>query len=228
MRLWTTIIGSHMWGMEHPGSDTDFMEVYIADSKEFLKGNYRKYEGGIEIKDSDKKIDITRYEIGFFIRQLIKGNCNFIWGLFSPLVVYDFSTPCYFQLYGEPEILYELREIFMNNLSKACYHSIRGLAVKNAKKYLTKDKYSDKWQKKLKLICRTLIFGVILLELGEINFELSFYLGDGPLNISDYEYWLDKLDKVYETSDLPAKTDEKPFLDFLLKLRLRDLKDEFI
>jgi len=221
MRLWTTIVGSHMWGMEHPGSDIDFREIYIADSEEFLIGKHRKYEGGEEIKSFDKKIDIVRYEIGHFIHQLIKGNCNYIWILMSPLIVGPNFDPCYYNI-GEPKVLYELREIFMNNLSKACYHSIHGLAVKNARKYLTKDKYSDKWKKKLKLIIRTLLFGINLISQKSIIFKYAKAVF--PLKESDYYYWLHILEMVYYESDLPKKTDEKPFLDYLLKLRLRDLK----
>jgi len=225
MRLWTTVVGSHLWGMEHEGSDTDFMEVYIADSKEFLIGKHRKYEGGEHIKSHDGSIDIVRYEIGHFIHQLIKGNCNYIWGLMSPLVCKG-SGDNFNVEKNTPKELQILRAIFKENLSKACYHSIHGLAVKNAKKYLTKDRYSEKWKKKLKLIIRTLLFGINLISQKSIIFEYreAFF----PLTESDYIYWLNMLDTVYEASDLPAKTDEKPFLDFLLKLRLRDLKDEFI
>jgi len=215
--LWIVITGSHMWGMNHEGSDLDVRELYQADSKEFLIGKHKKYEGGKPWKSPDGKVDGVRYEIGHFIKQLIKGNCNYIWALMSPLVCkgeednYD-----YVSLY--PLELLKLREIFMNNLSKACYHSTRGLAISNYKELNEMDKYSKKWHKKKQLIIRTLQFSINLIKYKKVMFNTST-----SYNIGDIDYFLQKLDMVYLQSDLPEKPNEKPFLDYLLKLRLGNL-----
>jgi len=219
-RLWTTIIGSHMWGMEQEGSDLDVMEVYIAGSEEFLMRKGGIYEGGKRSELYGGMIDIVKYEIGFFIENLIKGNCNFIWGLMSPLVVFrKGASITSLQIDAYSNELEELREIFKDNLSKACYHSIKGLAMQNARKYLERDRHTKKWMKKLTLICRTVEFGINLIK----NKKILFKKADDN-TMYGYSSLMNKLDKAYEDSDLPEKTDEQPFLDYLLKLRLENLK----
>lgn len=70
--LFTTEIGSTIWQMRHPKSDTDLFRVYVASTEEILKGTANTRSKFTQ-KDNT---DIALHEIGKVVDQLLKGNCE--------------------------------------------------------------------------------------------------------------------------------------------------------
>lgn len=234
--LFRTIVGSNMWGQEHEGSDTDKFECYIFDSRSFLIGN--RHDGGHhhEVENEGIKIETDTYEIGHVIRQLMKGNVNFLWGVMSrkwDLVATNID-PTFF----------DLQKIVAENLSKATTHSIRGFAIHNLKHWfgiilekltsinghvhyiITKKKEprlipeNRKYYKIINTCARTLGFGIRLLKEGVLDFENPV----GASTIGRLIYLLNELEDEYRESKLPEKPDPQHFEQFLLYTRLNDLK----
>ncbi len=228
--LFRTIVGSHMWGQHHSKSDTDKFEVYIFDSRSFLLGNRHD---GCHRHDADN-VETQSCEIGHVIRELLKGNVNFLWGVMSPKI--DLCVT------NIDPTMWNLRKITRENISRATVHSIRGFAIHNLKHwfgrildrlvsidgditYITikkkeprlteKDK---KYWKILNTCARTLGFGIKLLSEGVLDFENPI----GARTIGDIISLLNKLEKAYKESALPDKPDPKPFEEFLLWTRISD------
>jgi len=65
------IVGSHLYGTNKEGSDTDLKGVYVLPTNMVLQGHY------IE-QVSDTKQDVTYYEIGRFIELAAKANPNIL------------------------------------------------------------------------------------------------------------------------------------------------------
>lgn len=214
--LFTTIIGSHIWNMQREDSDVDYATVYLADSKDVLLGKKIK---GKQKQDEEK--DITYYELGHFISNLVKGNVNFIWAVMSPLVVGEYKSA-----------LRELREITSTNLSKNCFYSINGLAKHNIHHFITGERQWNTqsreidpnsliYKKKLNVIGRTLKFGINLLTWEKCMFE--------KVDIKkEEELWdlKNKLNEAFKNSSLPEKPDKEPFEKYLIKWRLYKLKKD--
>lgn len=228
--LFTTIIGSHMWGMERPDSDFDYSTVYMIESENVLLG---KNIRGKQKKDGID--DITYYELLPFIENLIKMNCNYLWGVMSPIIKYEYKNA-----------LRELREITSTNLAKNAFFSINGMAKHNIYHFITglrnkegaDDTVNKRWtsksreidpnsviyKKKLNVIGRSLKFGINLLTWEKCLFE--------KVNIKTEEELYDlknKLNEAFKNSSLPEKPDKEPFEKYLIKWRLYKLKkDELI
>lgn len=210
--LWITKIGSHLWLMDRPDSDIDIFTAYMVPTEDILSGENRgsgsHHSGGAGAGETDS----VSHEIGKIIDQLIKGNINFLVGTLSPLV-----------LFQHDDRLSTLKSIVLEHgQTKACTHSIRGLAVHNYKKYLTGSYTADEQviTKKCNTINRVLFFGINLLN-GN-GFEFAPVKDQTP---DDVERVLDEFDKAVLASDLPDKTDQKPFREYLLDVRLRELHD---
>lgn len=233
--IWRTTVGSHMWKMNHEGSDIDIFEVFIQDMYEILAG--RQIRGGEEEHWDHPKTDKTAYEIGHVIEQLQKGNINFLWGLMSWISGYDLWRADPTWHFDCKEFHAELKQIVLDNLSKNYIHAITGLARRNLAKYFgikvkTKDEkiefvqVSDgkleptdyKYTKKLKLMFRTLLQGMILLTENRIEFP---NVGKRAINLIILENLYKDVIDEYKLSDLPEKPDSKPFDDFLVRIRLR-------
>lgn len=146
--LFVTIIGSHMWGMSHEGSDVDLFVAYVGSTNKLLTG--------ISTDSSETKfpkVDITSHELGKVVFQLTKGNYNYITGLMSPCVVVTSS------------LHEELKEIFLYYLEEApgiIYESIHGMAKANYQKYVASG--VDNSPARIKKIGRSLFYGINLLE----------------------------------------------------------------
>jgi len=198
-KLFVTEVGSSMWGMQRPDSDTDLFQVYVASTKDILRGTADVRSKFIQVDNQD----IAVHEVGKVVEQLIKGNFNFLVGVMSPVVV------------ESNEFHRELVDIVKNNVAKNCYHSIRGLAVHNYKKYIESEK--DPSERRCNKIIRVLKFGVNLLRTREFVFKPI--VGGTPEEVLR---WLSELDLVYTTSRLPDRPDEGEFREWLYKVRLYD------
>ncbi len=225
-----------MWGQHHSKSDIDKFECYIFDSRSFLLGN--RHDGGhhSEVENEGIKIEKDTYEIGHVVRQLLKGNINFLWGVMSPK--FDLVTTNI-----DPN-MWELRRITRKSFSKATTHSIRGFAIHNLKHWFglivkrissidgstlflivgkKKQKlYPDdkKYQKIINTCARTVDFGIKLLNEGVLDFDNP----RGAKKPQDIIDLLNELETAYNFSKLPEKPDLKPFEEFLLYTRLNNLR----
>ena len=213
--LFSTIIGSHLWGMNDQDSDIDIFQVYVASTKDILKGvgNLKSKHSFENTKSNslydqpyNNTIDTMSHEIGKVIDQLIKGNINFLLGVLSPMI----TKPSPW--------LEKLRELVIDNKNKLCYHSIKGLATHNYEKYIKsgKDTSIDRCMK----IGRYLNFGCTLFTTGEYEFQPPS-LSPHPFEI---EEWIKRLDIAYLSSALPITVNEEEFRNLLLELRLEYLE----
>jgi predicted nucleotidyltransferase len=208
--LFITNVGSHMWNMQTPESDLDLMLVYQEDTKHILEGK------PIHVTKPDKSfvngtdgilVDQKEQEIGHLVNKLIDGNVNAIWTVCTPIIVHD------------NHYLQELRTIVEHNLSKASYASINGMAMSLLKDH-TKRAGVMPEGKALRTAWRTCVFGQSLLLEGKIKFKPMFE----DVTVEDVEWIIKSLKYIYESaSSLPDKPDEKPFRDFLFKLRIDNL-----
>lgn len=203
--LSVTNIGSHMWKMNHAKSDIDYGVIYVAPTKKILRGTAYVDSNQFEIDGNDVAI----HEIGKVINMLISGNVNFLWIVFSPIII------------NETPFSKELRNILIQNNSANTYHSIKGLAVKNYKKYLVDGNLAEGeglsiLPKKRKIIMRTLNYGIKLLN------------GEGCINYipasGDYDNQtildtIELLDRAYENTNLPEIPNKEIYLDYLERVR---------
>jgi len=192
-----TIIGSHMWNMNHKNSDVDYFTIYKVSTYQILTGaiNPRSV-----FKTTDKE-DNTYHEVGHVVNQLLKGNINFILGVLSPSVKIK-----------SPEFI-KLREIIIDNIPKNIYHSIHGAAVANYKKYILSNK--EDTSKKRGTIARTLTFGIRVLDGQGISFLPATIWTE-----KNIESLIQTLDESHKFSALPETIPEKLLRDWLLKVRL--------
>lgn len=204
--LFTTEIGSTLWQMRHPKSDTDLFRVYVASTEEILKGTANIRSKFIQENDTD----LALHEVGKVVDQLLKGNFNFLVGVMSPLTV-SVAKPSLTKFY------LNLQDIVKENISKNCYHSIRGLVIHNYKKYIESGK--DDSERRYNKILRVLQFGKTLLDTG--NFEFKPFKEGVP---DDIEAWVGLLNEAYRYSQLPEKPDETFYRAWLYNLRLYELK----
>jgi len=207
--LFETTVGSHAWNMQRPDSDKDIFQSYIVPTRDILSGILRQNSHSTQGKDRDE----SRHEIGVVIEQLLKGNFNFIVGVCSPIVNED--------KYG---YLANLKNITERNLAKNIYHSTKGLAMHNYKKYFVNNVNDgtitkEELQKKINLIVRSLIFGEWILSSRTVKF-----IKIDDQTVEDIHYQMKGLDFAYEHSKLPESPDHTEFRNFLYKLRIAELE----
>jgi hypothetical protein len=204
--------------MDTPKSDIDCAIMFIESSQDILRGtadrsskDFQKVEDPREYKAVlGKKFDLSVHEAGKVVNMLVKGNVNFVWFVLSP------------KTYLSTLEFEDLKKLVEGNLSKNIYHSINGMAVSSIKKYfkgkdITKD---EKLQKRAKIVLRTLRFGISLIRDGLIRFAPA---PAGPVTLDEIKETMDVLGHAYECSKLPDTVDEKPFRDWLLKVRMAEL-----
>lgn len=199
-----TNVGSHMWRMNHENSDIDLGIIYVTSTSEYLRGtaftDSKQYKEGIE--------DWTVHEIGKVVQMLLSGNVNYVWILTSPKIEYGTKS------------FEELKQIYLNNISANIYHSIKGLSIKNYKKYLVNGNLAEgeglaKLEKKRKIIVRTLKFGINILEGGVPTYEPV----TEDLDNEKVQEYIAKLDEAYKNTKLPEKPKEEPYRAFLENVR---------
>lgn len=205
--IFETMVGSHMWGVQHEGSDEDRFVCYAAPTKDVLR--YAVPIGDVPtgrgFQFHGDKTDTSIHEAGTVVNQLVRGNVNFLWGVMSPIVV---KTSPWHE---------ELEEIVKRNVAKNCYNSIHGLAVHNYSKYVESKK--DQSEKRCNTIVRTINFGIHLLNWGEFNFIPT-------IKVKPQDVWdaIKKLDEVYLNSQLPERPNEAEYREWLYRLRVDQLR----
>lgn len=204
--LFETEVGSFMWGMGTKESDRDIMQVYARPTRDILSGKV-----GDRNKPSQKFIDdhgleweYQYIEIGHLVNLLIKGNCNALWVVTSPIVLKESLS------------LRVLREIAINNLSKASYASISGMAISSFKDHTKRPQLLP--NKAYKQSLRTLTFGINLLEKGKVIFTPI----KKEVAKEDIEDAFARIENAYARSKLPEVPKEEEFRDFLYNLRVNN------
>jgi predicted nucleotidyltransferase len=200
--LFSTEVGSWMWGMNLPDSDHDIINVYAQSTREILSGhehirnkpNTKKMIGGIEY-------DYQYMEIGHLVNLLIKGNVNAIWAVTSPRVYKGSYTLC------------QLREITVNNLSKASYPSIHGLAISNL--HDNEKRPNMRPNKAYKQCLRTLKFGINMFKNNIITYEPITHEVTKP----EIDEAFIQLKNAFDTTTIMVSPDEPTFRNFLYNVR---------
>lgn len=195
--------------MEHDLSDIDLIVAYAIDPKVLLRGD--SYKESIQIHDKENKVDTTYHEIHKVVKEVIKGNVNFLWAVTSPLPIETTHE------------LLQLRSMLQAHPSKNCFHSIRGLAKSNVKKYFDSNwcDTAPEWkiQKKLNTIARTLQFGIEVLDTGFFIYEPY-----REASLNEVENLMDAIEEAYEESKLPDDcVVADKMRDWVLDLRLERL-----
>jgi len=225
INLWQTNVGSHMWDMAHEKSDVDVFECYMANPTALLRGiaNVKSKSHS----DKDPNYDYAIHEIGKVITEVLRGNVNFYWGITSPIILNDSKH------------LQEIRRMTMNQPCANVYHSIAGLAHHNWYKYIVKDKNytttaeimanlnpkrlpDEKFHKKLRIISRTVDFGIRLLRDGEFAYKKV----DEILDPLDVLVSMNVLDEAFKTSKLPREPNEEGYRNYLQRIRVERLLEE--
>ena len=204
MELFVTNVGSHMWQMNHPGSDVDLFVAVLAPTKSILRGEFND-QSKVEYSGPT---DRQYHELGRIVDQVLRNNWNYLSGVMSPIIVKEWPR------------LTELRRLATMNYSKRAYHSIKGLAEHNYQKYIINER--DDSVKRCNTIARTIIMGSKLLREGIIEYRPI--TGTSPKDIPKF---IDELDLALKESTLPENPEhEDEFREFLFDVRLSSLKEE--
>lgn len=205
--VFESVVGSHIWGMNTPDSDIDLFRIYQMPTRNILLGQRIDSK---PMKTSTEE-DIQTHEIGVVYQQILQSNINFVIGLASPLV----NTPLMDSHIGK------FVDIALACVDRNIYHSVKGMAVGNYKKYIEKN--GDKLpEEKYNKILRIVQFGIDFLETGDFNFN-KFTGG----NRAVYETMMKELNNAYENSAgrVTMSLFHKRFADALIDIRMSDLRN---
>lgn len=231
--LFVTEVGSRMWGMEKFASDYDLFHCYQQPAREYLRTSTFEKSRPAKSFTADSEwclnqpwfhntpapaipigaeVDAQYMEIGHLVNLLKKGNVNAIWAVCSPVVHQNSQT------------LRELKQITLDNLSRASYASIKGMAMSELSD-ATKRKAVRDPQKNLQTCIRTLWFGHTLLTGGGVYFSPVTQ----DVTEADCQHEFERLDIAYETKKVGReKPDPVPFDDFLFRIRMKEILDNHI
>ena len=200
--LFSTLVGSHVWGMNHAESDIDLFVCYVAPSTDFLIGKTHNKSHSSNVNGVER----SSSEVGKVIIQLLKNNINYLVCVLSPRV--EFTTP-------EHKRLVDLTYM---NLHKGSFRSINGLACGMYRRYIGQDKGDT--QKVRRTMLRTLNFGITLLKEGVVEFTTVTH----DVEIPELDKAFKMLDLAYENSVLPEEPLHKDkMIDWLLSVRMQNL-----
>ena len=256
--LFITEVGSAAWKMNHPLSDSDRFVCYLMPTKDILRGRM-KLVPNVEYTDPDhytasepdindvvldgnshfsagsgvgpEKIDRSSHELGKVVNEVVKNNSNFLFGIYSPIVLNPIQDPSDYMEHGpsdETEWFSTFKYLAAQCMSKVVYNPINGMAVHNKIKYY--DSGKDKgWrrEKTARTIVRTCNFGIAVLEGRGFVFDSVPPLGDKES--VEVENALVRLKAARDASALPArptKEAEDDLREFLYKTRLANLEED--
>lgn len=219
--LWVTNVGSHMWRMNRPDSDVDLFRCYAASTEEILSGIVAP--GGTHFSQQDGT-DLQSHEVGAWVEQLLKMNPNYLWGLFSPLVVRERGR------YRK-----DLAALIRAGLSKQVYWPVMGMIASNRRKYVESGR--DPSPKRINQMVRAGRWGRSVLLYGQpdrfMPIENGSILQNGRVVESGtpeaVEVTLERLDSAYRTSILPERVPEesvRAVRNWLLRVRLDELDEK--
>ncbi len=118
-----TEIGSRCFGDHHERSDLDLFEVHVDPLREVLFRG--PSTSGRHLRSG--RVDLHSYEVSHVVREIVRGNVNFLIGVLSPIIL--FSTK-------EGSLL---RDVTSANIHKGFYRSIEGIVKARLKAGSEKD-----------------------------------------------------------------------------------------
>jgi len=207
-----TTVGSRLWRNERPDSDLDIFVCYTTPVDDVLLGHTGKsYQTLGTVLDNGLEADVTFHEAGSVAQQLLKGNPNFLIGLYSNMPVEDTNrtTGNRFKLITAME----------GNISKACYPAFKGYGIGHYIKYIESGK--DASERRCNIAVRFFRFGENILRHGK-----PLYVSVDESKPDDVYAAFADLEKAYVESTLP----EQPLFpgkieDWLLKMRTTEILD---
>lgn len=200
--LFSTLVGSHVWRMNHAKSDIDLFVCYVAPSTDFLIGKSHNKSHSSNINGVDR----SSSEIGKVVNQLLKNNINYLIYVLSPRV--EFTTPEHRRLVN----------LTYMNLHRGCFKSINGLAHGMYKKYIEQGKGDT--QKVRRTILRTLNFGTTLLKESVVEFTTITH----DVELPELDEAFKMLDLAHKNSALPGESLHKDkMIEWLLSVRMQNL-----
>jgi len=204
--LFATQIGSHIWSMQVPGSDTDLFLCYQIPTTEILASD-RTTGRSIFQKFEKEEADVHVSEIATVVHQLIKNNLNYIVAVMSPLTVMVVD-----------DTLNNLRAFVPRALSQDLFFSFHGMSLHNLRKYTTL--WGDNiGMRKLNKIARVLQMGIALL-----NGEPEWFAPYEGATVRTIEEMVVAIKVAKEHSPLPEHCEIKAeMLKWLIDLRLKYL-----
>lgn len=231
--------GAHAYGFPSPDSDLDLKAVHIEKTTNLL-GLDSPQKGFDRLEFVEEiEIDYTSNEIRGVLVGILAGNGNYIERVLGDHILH--SSP-------EHE---ELKGIVPGLLSQRVHRHYRGFASSQRKAF---EEAEAPTAKKLLYVLRTALTGTHLLRTGELRVDLRTVASEygfeeakslieakrageqAVLSQSDRDYWVTRLDSVFETleealaaSSLPvepAATDE--LQDWLVSMRARELQADLL
>ena len=157
--IFVVISGSDLYGIPGP-SDVDIRGVHILDRELFIKNCLYKSKEGEVINKMFGKCDFVSFELGKFLREILKPNVNFIEIALSDKVLYSSK-------YHE-----DVKEIAYNCICKKLYHHWKGF-VSHLKKLCEKESYNN--PKTLLYILRAYYQGILCLDREEFKPDFSSF-----------------------------------------------------
>lgn len=207
--LWTTEVGSYMWGMQDETSDHDYVTIFQDSTYSLLSG--QRIAATYPQKQSET-VDHSYMEIGHLVNLLLKGNVNAIWSVLSPIVIEI----------EDKEAYEELKSLVEDYKSRATYASVTGMALSNIKNSV-KRKDVRPPAKSLSIALRTITWGIKWLD-DEVDFAA---VEKNPTQ--DYvEKQLQSLAYAESDSILPMFPYAWPFRDYMYEIRMKELKENDI
>jgi hypothetical protein len=149
--IYVTISGSDLYGFPSKDSDIDYRGCYLTGTHS-LMGLHRP-------KDVIEMLpDIVMFELSKELGLAISGNCNVLEHIFAP------------SIYSTVEFL-KMKPMIMNAMGKdGIYHSYKGLATFNYKKFIMAGKKS---YKKYLYILRGLMACIYTMQTGKIQPDIN-------------------------------------------------------
>jgi uncharacterized protein len=153
--LLLVVTGSHMWNTARPTSDLDIRGIYIQPTRDIL-GLYPPKDT-IEAADLfDGQVDLQLYEIKKVMEMLLNGNGNIVEMLLSPTCFYE-----------HPDAWIDWQNIARQFLTKRLYHYYKGYYHSQRQRAAR-----NRGSKALVYSARELMAGTVLMETGEIIYDL--------------------------------------------------------
>jgi len=178
--IFVVISGSDLYGIPNP-SDVDIRGVHILDRGLFVKNCLYKSREGEVINKMFGKCDFVSFELGKFLRELLKPNVNFIEIALSDKVLYSSK-------YHE-----DIRKIAHNCICKKLYHHWNGF-IKHLQNLCEKESYNN--PKTLLYILRAYYQGILCLERGEFKPDFGSFISLDCYNDEIVSYLFEcKVDK---------------------------------
>ena len=168
--IFKALVGSHAYGTNIEGSDSDFKGIYLQSPEEAINEGYKE-----QVNVSK---DETYYELRRFIELCCTGNPTVLEVLFSPEDCIQYIHPCF-------NILLEHREKF---LSKSCKYSFGNYAKSQIEKSFSLEKKLN-WETSRVQRKTILDFCYILTPLCSGSKSLREWLRDQQGEASKQEYY---------------------------------------